>query len=336
LEQVSVSNLNDNWTGDIDDTFSDADPYFQLINGAGTAVFTSNTNDNTTNTLWNINPIALTEPPYYVQFYDDDDFSPDDALGSFLIDLSASEHFFDVENGTVGTYSIGLAITTEITDSTTITVFPFPNDSLLLNGDVAYLLEESPSTTFWLQNNLPANFSGNSVQLTESGVYRVELTNAFGCFTSTNEIVYCAPLQIEYSSAAGELIVPDVFDSYQWFYNGLPIEGANNAYWAPLEPGNYAIEVTTDFGCDIESDVYIIENSIANEASDVISIFPNPAKEKIAVTTTSPGGWQITDASGRVILLGKSVCSSFDVDVQSLESGIYLFTTSSSVIRFIK
>jgi PKD domain/Secretion system C-terminal sorting domain len=336
LEQVSVSNLNDNWSGDIDDAFGNADPYFQLINGSGAAIFTSSTNDNTTNTSWSVSPITLTEPPYSLQFFDDDDFSPDDALGSFSLELTQGEHFFDVGNGTVGTYSIGLAITTEITDSTIITVFPFPNDTLTLNGDVAFLVEESPATVFWLQNDLPTTLSGNSVQLTESGIYRAELTNEFGCFTTTNEIVYCAPIQIEYNTAIGELSVPDSFDSYQWYFNGLPIDGATNSYWAPLAPGNYAIEVTTNFGCAIESDVYIIENSIANVASDAISVYPNPAKENIAVKTTSPGEWQITDAAGRVMLLGKSACSSFDVDVHSLESGIYLLTASSSVIRFIK
>ncbi|MFM7726542.1 MAG: PKD domain-containing protein [Flavobacteriales bacterium] len=198
LDQVSVSNLNDNWTGDIDDSFSNADPYFQLINGSGAVVFTSSTNDNTTNTTWNIAPFTLNEPPYFVQFYDDDDFSVDDALGSFEIELAQGDHFFDVGNGTVGTYVVGLSITTELTDTTTITVFPFPNDTLVLDGDVAYLLEENPTTVFWLQNELPAtSFTSNTAQLSESGVYRVELTNEYGCASSTNEVLYCAPLTIK-------------------------------------------------------------------------------------------------------------------------------------------
>ncbi len=337
LNQVSVSNLNDNWSGDIDDFTSTADPYFQLINGNGTIVFTSGTNDNTTNTTWNINPITLSEPPYYVQFYDSDDFSQDDALGSFTVDLAQGEHFFDVSNGTVGTYSIGLSITTQITDSTLISVFPYPNDTLILSGDVAYLLEENPTTVFWLQNELPAvSLSGNSVQLEESGVYRVELTNEFGCFTSTNEVLFCAPLSIEFNPTIGELSVADIYDSYQWFFNGLPIDGANNSYLAPEGPGNYAVEVTTNFGCDIESDVYVVENSISESSTGQMSIFPNPTTSQIQVIIESPSEWNIADATGRVVLSGKSSTSMFDIQVGQLSSGAYVLKTSNAVSRFIK
>jgi hypothetical protein len=337
LEQVTVSNLNDNWTGDIDDSFSSADPYFQLINGNGNAVFTSGTNDNTTNTTWSITPITLGEPPYYVQFYDDDDFSPDDALGSFQVDLSQGEHFFDVGNGTVGTYVVGLSITTELLDSTIISVFPFPNNTLVLEGDIAYLLEENPTTVFWLQNEFPyTELTGTTAQLSESGVYRVELTNEFGCFASTNEVLFCAPLSIDFNTSIGELSVADDFASYQWYLNGLPIDGANNSYWAPQTPGNYAVEVTTDFGCDIESEVYIVESLVAENPDNGVTLFPNPATTEIHIRMPSPGDWSIVDASGRHVLSGKSSSSQFNIAVRQLNDGMYVFYSGAHSVRFSK
>lgn len=337
LEQVSVSGLNDNWSGDIDDAFSDADPYFQLINAVGAVVFTSATNDNTTNTLWNINPITLGEPPYTIQFYDDDDFSPDDALGSTVIEAVTGEQFFNVGNGTLGTYGIGLSITTEIADSTTISVFPFPNDTLVLEGDIAYLLEENPTTTFWFQNELPAtNLTGVSSVLTESGVYRVELTNEFGCVASTNDVLYCAPLSIDFNPTIGELSVADDFASYQWFFNGLPIEGATNSYWAPQEPGNYAVEVSTEFGCDIESIVYVIENTITENTHETLSLFPNPAATSIRMFMRTPSDWCIHDGVGRIVLSGKSTASADEIDVSSLVPGIYIVRTATASGRLIK
>ena len=337
LEQVSVSNLNDNWTGDIDDAFSNADPYFQLVNGSGVVVFTSNTNDNTSNTNWGLDPIALNDPPYTVRFFDADDFSQDDDLGSATIELTTGQQFFDVGNGTVGTFTLILFVSTELFDATTIQVFPLPNNELVLVDNIATLQEPNPTTVFWLQNGLPiADFTDNSAALTESGVYSVELTNEFGCVASTNDVVYCAPLSIEFSELAGELYVSDEFASYQWYFNGLPIDDATNSYLMTNEPGNYAVQVTTDFGCDIESSVYILESSVSLWEQRSIEVFPNPAEATINVNTTTPCEWRIIDALGNQIMIGKSSTTSYSVSIDTLPAGVYLFSTPSANIRFIK
>ena len=336
LEQVSVSNLNDNWTGDIDDAFSNADPYFQLINGDGATVFTSGTNDNTTNTSWLFEPIVLGAPPYSIRFFDDDDFSPDDDLGSATLNLTQGQQFFDVSNGTVGTYTVGLFVTTELFDTTGITVFPLPSNVLTLTNNIAALEEPNPTSVFWLQNGMPADFTSNSASLEESGVYSVELTNQFGCAASTNEVVYCAPLAIEFSELAGELSVPDEFASYQWLFNGLPIDGATNSYLMTNEPGNYAVHVTTDFGCDIESEVYILESSVGEVVDDILSLFPNPATREISVLMSAPGDWFIQDLTGRRVVEGTSGSSQFAINITQLNAGVYLFCAHSSYVRMVK
>jgi hypothetical protein len=337
LEQVTISNLNDNWTGDIDDAFSDADPYFQLINGSGSVVFTSATNDNTTNTSWGFEPLTLNDPPYSVRFFDDDDLSQDDDLGAADLSLTQGQQFFDVGNGTVGTFTIVLLVSTELFDTTSITVFPLPNSVLTLTENIATLEEPNPTTVFWIQNGLPAeDFTTNSATLLESGVYSVELTNVFGCVASTNEVVYCAPISIDFSELAGELSVPDEFSSYQWFFNGLSIDGATNSYLMTNEPGNYAVQVATDFGCEIESDVYILENSITQSEMNEIQLFPNPTSGILNIAVQSPGEWSITNATGSIIMNGKSSASKFQLDTESLPSGVYLFSTTYSTLRFIK
>ncbi len=337
LEQVYVSNLNDNWSGDVDDFISTADPYFQLLNGNGNTVFTSGTVDNTTNTVWNLTPITLGDPPYSIQFFDDDDFSQDDALGSVGLTLEPGQHFFDAGNGTTGTYTIALFINTEITDSAVVTVFPLPNDTLLITGDIATLVEPSPSTTFWLQNNLPATgLSGSLAQLTESGVYSVELTNAFGCASSTNEVVYCAPVAIEYSALAGELYVADEYESYQWYFNGLPIDGATNSYHLLEGAGNYAVQVTTSFGCDIESSVYVVENSIHETTERSLFLFPNPVCDFVAVRGAGPGQWKIFDAAGKICDEGSTPSAEFSININVLPPGVYTLRTPGGSKSFIK
>jgi len=222
-------------------------------------------------------------------------------------------------------------------DTTSITVFPLPNSVLTLTENIATLEEPNPTTVFWIQNGLPAeDFTTNSATLLESGVYSVELTNVFGCVASTNEVVYCAPISIDFSELAGELSVPDEFSSYQWFFNGLPIDGATNSYLMTNEPGNYAVQVATDFGCEIESDVYILENSITQSEMNEIQLFPNPTSGILNIAVQSPGEWSITNATGSIIMNGKSSASKFQLDTESLPSGVYLFSTTYSTLRFIK
>jgi hypothetical protein len=148
--------------------------------------------------------------------------------------------------------------------------------------------------------------------------------------------VYCAPITIQFSELAGELSVPDEYASYQWFFNGLPVDGAINSYVMANEPGNYAVQVTTDFGCDIQSSVFILENSVPALLNNRIELFPNPALNSINIRTNSPGEWRITDTLGNEIMSGNSSTRSYQVDIESLSDGVYLFSINAANRRFIK
>jgi hypothetical protein len=340
IDQISISGLSNAWSGDIEENgFLGGlpDVYFQLINGDTTIIFTSESIANNEAPAWVLSPISLNEPPYTLVFYDEDPVSADDLLGEFDIALNPGSIPFESSNGTSGTLEIGLQVTTSITDSTIIQVFPLPNSSLTLNDSLATVAETNPTSIVWLQDNLPSSeLSGNTTILAEGGIYSAQVTNMYGCTVSTNEVVYCSPLTISYIPAAQELFVSESFSTYQWFFNGLPIKGGNSYYASALEPGNYSVTVTTDYGCVTESEVYILIISVEEKESSIISLFPVPAQNTINIQLETPSQWAITDITGRKVMAEQSTSSVFAINIETLPNGVYFFHAIESTIRFVK
>jgi PKD repeat protein len=335
LQTVQLNGVNGNWSGDFDDLISEADPYFVLSDADG-VIYTSPTIDNNPNASWQLDGLSVNNPPYTLQFFDDDDISQDDDLGAVAITPFAGTPSFDAGNGTSGGLWFNWNATSSINDSITVSVFALPDTQLILNGDVATIGELNPQTVFWLQNDMPANLSGSSVTLLESGVYFAEITNDFGCAATTNSIVYCAPLAITYDELSGELYVDDTFDSYQWIFNGIPLDGANSAYLIMNEPGNYAVEVTTEYGCDITSEVLTIVNGIKEITAHGFEIYPNPVVQNASFSGLSNHALTIHDATGREIYSCTKPSASMALGLSFLESGIYFARQGNHTIRFIK
>jgi PKD repeat protein len=335
LQTVQLNGVNGNWSGDFDDLISEADPYFVLSDADG-VIYTSPTIDNNPNASWQLDGLSVNNPPYTLQFFDDDDISQDDDLGSVTITAAAGTPSFDAGNGTTGGLWFNWNATSSLNDSITVSVFALPDTLLVLNGDVASIGELNPQTVFWLQNDMPANLSGTPVTLLESGVYYAEITNDFGCAATTNSVVYCAPLAITYDELAGELYVDDTFDSYQWIFNGIPLDGANSAYLMMNEPGNYAVEVTTDYGCDITSEVLTIVNSVREITTHGFEIYPNPVAQNASFSHLSNDALNIRDATGREVYSCAKPSSTMTLNLCFLESGIYFARQGNHTIRFIK
>lgn len=335
LQQIILSGVNDNWSGDVDDLISTADPYFTISDASG-IVFTSPTVDNSESASWNIESLTLSNPPYSIRFWDEDDISQDDDLGTATITSLPGTHLFDAGNGTTGVSIAAWQTTSSFSDSVNILVFALPDPLLTLDNDVATLAESNAQSIFWLQNNMPANLIGNPVMLEESGVYAAEITNEFGCTVISNNVLYCAPVYIAYDALAGELFVEDDFDTYQWYFNGLPIEGQNQAYHIMSASGNYAVEVTTDFGCAIESEVFSWINRVDEIDAPGIQIKPNPAQSQIQLTRLTNEPLHIIDATGRAVMQVTGTASSRMIHISQLPAGVYFVRQNNRTKRFIK
>ena len=67
--------------------------------------------------------------------------------------------------------------------------------------------------------------------------------------------------------------------AYQWYFNGVIIDGATEQNYTPLEEGNYSVEVTNDEGClDRSNEQFVSITAVENNVfSNSVHVFPNPS-----------------------------------------------------------
>lgn len=338
LSSVSISNLSSNWDGDVDDFFSaPADPYFIITDGNATAIYTSSEQSNTTNTSWADINIGLAAPPYSIQFFDADDISDDDDLGTTTVVINEGTNTFDVGNGTVGSIVITLVPTTVISDTAYVNVFPFPDATYNVVGNT--LVFDNPELTgfIWYINDIATDNFTNSIELSEGGEYYCVVSNEYGCSTTSDTYLYCPEITVQVDELAQEVFVDDVYETYQWFYNGLEIDGATLSYVTGITPGNYAVEVTTSYGCTIMSEVLVYTNGIGEKNADEILIYPNPFKSQVSIVGKSNTGVRIWDIAGKQVAqfnLNSTGTTNFNFD--NFPSGTYIAEVAGRRISLVK
>ena len=332
LNTVTLENINGNGEGDIDEFFSGpADPYFVVQDANNNAVYTSSTVDNSTNAIWTGLNIPMSNPPYTIVFWDEDDVTADDNLGSDEIAVQTGNVSFSSGDGTIGNVTINLVESTSITDETEITVFGVPNGETIVNGNVISANDPTATEFLWAFNGFPIDGEVNSsLIMTGGGTYQCEMTNEFGCSTLSEPYLFCPSITPEYDPLALEIYVDDIYESYQWYYNGLEVPGGTTFYLIDPALGNYAVVVTTSYGCEIESEVLTIAVSVDEiNAIESLSIYPNPSTDLINVSidiTSNNHELTIVDAQGAIVFSKRYTnltSNTLSVDVANLSSGIY-------------
>lgn len=135
----------------------------------------------------------------------------------------------------------------------------------------------------WLFNGIPiVGAIGSSYAAGATGNYAVVVTNATGCFDTSNVISitilpspstavtasgpvsFCAGSNITLSATSGTGYV------YQWYNGVTPIPGATNMTYTTGAAGNYYVHIINGYGCAVNS---IVTNIVVNPLPDV-SITP--------------------------------------------------------------
>lgn len=329
ITSVNLVSVNGNWMGDVDDFFNSADPYFTINNSSGTVVYTSATIDNQTSASYaNINFI-LSNPPYTITFWDSDDISQDDNLGTSTFNIAVGSQSFNAQNDTEGTINISLSEVSNISASASINVFPQPDASVSVSGDIISCLNDSMPTYFWYYNGvLITGESGSSITMSESGYYSVYVQNEFGCSSLSEPYLYCTAVEVFWNAATDQLSVEDIYDSYQWFYNGLLLQGAITNYLISPPNGVYEVQVTNSFGCIVNSNIITINVGVEEIAlENQLNIYPNPVADVLNVqwkNTNESVNLSIRDLSGRLIISERAANGNAVLELSNLSSGNYI------------
>jgi hypothetical protein len=161
-------------------------------------------------------------------------------------------------------------------------------DLISLNGTVTNVLcvggaDGSIDLTLEGTNVPPAAVSWSN----GSTEYSVTVTSAEGCvFKDTFEVsepVFTTPPFI-IEVAINELQIEDIWGSYQWLLNGVPIPGATEPIYTVTQSGVYSVEVSGG-GCSyVSNELSLIIDAVRSiQALQSVTVTPNPFSQHIWV-----------------------------------------------------
>lgn len=195
-----------------------------------------------------------------------------------MINLTEGANIFDVGNGTTGVINVTLAVTNAFSDSITVSVLPIPNTTIIQNGEVLSFTDPTLTTFSWYRNDVPIQDANTASYTMTEGECSAIVGNEFGCTVTSEPVLYCPSFNIT-DAVAMEVSVADIYDSYQWYFNGLEVSGATSSYLAVTETGNYAVEITTSYGCTTTSEVLTVDLAVDENTHDGVVVYPNPASQ---------------------------------------------------------
>jgi hypothetical protein len=128
-------------------------------------------------------------------------------------------------------------------------------------------------------------------------------------------------------SMQDEILYSSEGATYQWYMNGLPMQGENNQSLQPSGSGSYQVQITDAGGCDSELSApydYEATGTAENNQGSSVKIYPVPTSGPVNIDESlvleDIEKITIFDRSGRAILESGPVRS---IDLSEYENGIY-------------
>jgi hypothetical protein len=228
-----------------------------------------------------------------------------------------------------------------------------PVNTVTLNGAASNDADGSISYFYWTKISGPVagTISSQFLPITNvtdliEGVYEFELRVVDNEGVSDRDTIMVTvnngscPATPIVTQNDNTLIVDDASSDYQWFVNGVAVDGAttNTFTISLLEYGVYAVVVTNN-GCTVRSDdyVYLITGSKTERVK--YKIFPNPSEGKFFVSVSSSQismDLMLIDALGRVVYKAKLKSGLNLIDDDVLAQGIYYLMIDGKPVEKIE
>ncbi len=253
-----------------------------------------------------------------------------DNCGATLVGSHASGDPFPIGN-TVVTYTATDSAGNSSACSFTVTVnSPLITGSTVLNpsnpcmGDVATLTATAANSYTW-----STGATGQTLQVTNTGWYWVQVTAAVGCSARDSVFVTFASLPVPTINQVGNQVCTGNYATYQWLLNGTPIPGATNACATIMASGNYTVQVTDSLGCLGTAGPLSLVGIADFATSTRFAVYPVPAQDilhiQLAQPLASPGKFVLYDISGKAVrtLAFERLETTTAFSLQGLSDGSY-------------
>lgn len=350
ITSVQLNDLSSGWAGDVEELFegiSNPDPYFTIADADGNVIYTSTSVTNTTSTTWSGLSIIITDGPYSISFYDEDAISADDFLGTYIIGDEDGDQSFNVNSGTTGIVFVDLEVDLEFNNQETVTIFETTPADFSVDLENEIIFFENPDLVgfnWFLDGVEIPDANEPSLEMTQFGSYQCDVLNVWGCPSSSEIYMFCPDISLTFNDET--LGAPFGPYTYVWYVNGEIIEGEITNLLSVEESGNYSVQILTESGCDIISEIFSYDGISEYINQSQFEVFPNPNDGMFTLqdkNMSSDGLMKIElfDLQGKLVFDDTFIFnSSHDIDLQNKEiHGVYLikiyFQNSISVKRLM-
>ncbi|HCY46907.1 MAG TPA: hypothetical protein DHU89_09485 [Flavobacteriales bacterium] len=311
-----------------------------ILDGNGSVVFTTSSIDDVESaTFSDLNILLSSEfDEFVVQIWDSDTLTEDDLLGQFVISNPSAGTSAFSDSGSTGSYTITSEINSQFFDEEVVSVFPLPLAVMEHSEEFQTLsvpAEENTGYQWTLNGELLGNENLNTIELDAPGIYQCQVTNEFGCSALSEEYLLCPELEIAFEDNL--LSVSSGLQSYVWFYNGLELENETTSELSFQGDGNYAVEITTSYGCEVTSAVISVVDSVFELDSKIsLNVYPNPVSDELIIQSSSLNEQtlvKVFSLNGQVVILesiNPSASGKIELNVSHLSPGAYTISLENN------
>ncbi len=167
------------------------------------------------------------------------------------------------------------------------------------------------------------SYEFNNESLLESGTFTAMIVAENGCDSLVTLDLTVHPLPVVSITENNNIITADAgFQTYQWYFNGVVVDGATTASLEVENSGAYHVGVTDDNGCsNISESIDFINTSTTILADWDARVYPNPSQDVLFIDwNESSFEAELFDISGRSVMKGMASMN----DVSHLGKGVYV------------
>jgi hypothetical protein len=225
--------------------------------------------------------------------------------------------------------AVGQQVAANITSANTV-ICPSASASIEAN-------KEPGLVYLWYKDGSPINTARSAAyQATQPGLYHVQVSKGGLCPNISNKINITqknpsAPI----IGAVANVLTASEADSYQWYYQLGPIEGATQKTYSASKTGAYSVKAVVE-GCALFSPEYYVI-VLANEPTHTSQpkLYPNPASNIVFLEYSYNFSYKIINPKGQVIQKGKGQPGVNHIAVAGLPAAKYFIEIETSNSRHV-